>query len=350
MKVFAIIPAHNESEGIERTILSIVNQSYSVEKIVVACDNCTDDTELICERMSKTYPSIEYFATINNKNKKSGALNQAFKRIKSQQWGFLLQMDADTILKKDLISEGIKELVNDHRLGGVCARFRIKDYEGGNFFLYTLQYLEYSFFDSIQIEKKRKTHVLSGTTSLLRREAIISFDFVWPEDSIVEDYALTLNLKKNNWQVRVGKNMHILTDYMKTWKSLWRQRTRWIYGTIEEIKRFKRINYSQRQIVFKDSIGQKINLMFGVFQVFFITGFSFLIFTKQIQGWHPIGIVVLAVVFLDRLYRSKYIKKKNVFNIFVATTLVWEYLYSLFLIACMFSCHFRVLMKLKPKW
>lgn len=165
-------------------------------------------------------------------------MNQAFSRIKNEEWDFLLQMDADSVLRKDLISEGIKEFLKNPDVGGMCSRFRVKDYVGGNYFLYTLQYLEYSFFDSIQVEKRMNTHVLSGTASFLRRDAVFSVKLpVWDESSIVEDYALTLKLKEKGWRVKVGRNMHITTDYMPTWKNLWKQRRRWMYGTAEELEK-----------------------------------------------------------------------------------------------------------------
>jgi poly-beta-1,6-N-acetyl-D-glucosamine synthase len=130
MKVFAIIPAHNEREGIEKTIMSIIKQSYPVEKIVIACDNCTDNTKLICEKLSMTYSNIDYFTTINNRNKKSGALNQAYDRISNEEWDFLLQVDADSILDENLVAAALREFSSRPKLGGICARFRIGEYVG----------------------------------------------------------------------------------------------------------------------------------------------------------------------------------------------------------------------------
>ncbi len=346
MKVFAIIPAHNEEDGIEKTLLSIINQTYKVEKILVACDNCTDNTEEICEKMSSQYHNIFYFSTVNNYKRKAGALNQAFSRIEREDWDFLLQMDADSILREDLIEEGIEEFSKNPKLGGICSRFRVGEYVGGNYFLYTLQYLEYSFFDSIQVEKKMNTHVLSGTASLLRKESIISLrPSPWDENSIVEDYTLTLVMKERGWKVKVGKNMHITTDYMHSWKDLWKQRRRWMYGTVEELEKKGWTKYTRSDIMTQGS-----NLLFGFFQIIFIFAIAHLITSGQIYGWHPLGIVVPAVIFLNKIYRSKYIERKSFFNLLIANSLLPEYLYSLFLIICMFSCHFRLLFKIQPKW
>ncbi len=209
-KVFAIIPAHNEEEGIEETVMSILRQSHRVEKILIACDNCIDLTEIICHTLSKKYSNVYYFSTVNNNARKAGALNQALERIKDEEWDYLLQMDADSILREDFIEEGIKEFLNNPDVGGLCSRFRVGKYVGGSYLLYTLQYLEYSFFDSIQVEKRMNTHVLSGTASCLKREVISSIGLhLWDENSIVEDYTLTLEIKEKGWKKKKRKMNHL---------------------------------------------------------------------------------------------------------------------------------------------
>ncbi len=347
MKVVAIIPAHNEEEGIEKTIMSIVEQGHRVEKILVACDNCTDKTPEICERISLSHREVDYFLTVGNEKRKAGALNQAFDRIKDEDWDFLLQVDADSFLRKDLLEEGIKEFEKNPKLGGLCSRFRVRDYKKGNRFLYTLQYLEYSFFDSMQIEKGLYTHVLSGTASLLKREALEMFfpDPVWDENSIVEDYSLTLELREMGWEAKVGKNMHIKTDYMHTWKDLWKQRKRWIYGTAEELMKHGWQSYTRRDIV-----GQWANLFFGFFQIAFIILLTYLLIIGEITEWHPLGILVPVVVLVNKVYRNKYIEKKTFLNLFVANTLVFEFFYHTFLVLCNFYCYFRLIFNMQPKW
>lgn len=47
IRIIAIIPAHNEAKGIASSINSI--EKY-VDKIIVACDNCSDDTYEIAKK------------------------------------------------------------------------------------------------------------------------------------------------------------------------------------------------------------------------------------------------------------------------------------------------------------
>lgn len=219
-KVIAIIPAHNEEESINRALQSLVQQTYPFYKIIIALDNCNDSTKEIVQSYSVRFNHLYFFETYNNKNKKAGALNQAYKHI-NIEYDYLLQMDADSFLATNFIKEGIELLETNKKLGGICSRFRIKDFNKGNYLLYLMQDIEYSMFDSIQIEKNMNTHVLSGTASLFRKEALIKYEKPWNENSLVEDYALTLKLKKDGWQIKAGRNNHIKTDYMKTLKELW---------------------------------------------------------------------------------------------------------------------------------
>ncbi len=104
MKVFAIVPAHNEEEGIVKTLQSLVNQTTQITKVFVALDNCNDNTKEIVQWFALRYNHIFYFETVANKSKKAGALNQAFQLIKDSECDYLLQMDADSILALDTIS------------------------------------------------------------------------------------------------------------------------------------------------------------------------------------------------------------------------------------------------------
>lgn len=327
--VYVLIPAHNEERDIEKTLQSVLTQTYPADRIVVALDNCTDNTEAIVNACG-----VDSFKTINNKAKKAGALNQGMKYIidKYGKPDFLLQMDADTFLDGRLIEEGIKELKADPGLGGVCNRFRIKPYEGGNKLLHIFQYLEYSYYDSVWVEKNMDTHVLSGTAVLLRWDALKStrkkFKF-WNEYSVVEDFRLALDLKGRGWKIKVGENMHTLTDYMPNWKSLWLQRKRWFYGTVEEL-----LIEGWEKYTAKDILVQFYSAIIGLFSILFFVVFMVYLSLGLITEWHLLGKIIIVLALIDKLYRGKYVKEKTELNMLVNLTLIPSYLYGMFLMVC----------------
>ena len=341
-KVWAIIPAHNEEKDIAETLNSILNQAYPVEKIIVALDNCTDKTEEIVKQFPE---KVRYFHTVKNKYKKAGALNQAFDSIREESFDYLLQMDADSYLTANFIEEGIRELSLNTKLAGLCSRFRIRDYRGGNYLLYCMQYLEYSLFDSIQVEKKMQTHVLSGTATLFKQKSLINYLEVWNTDSIVEDYELTLRLKKDGWNVKVGKNMHIKTDYMQTFKDLWRQRKRWNYGTVEELYIEGWTKYTKKEI-----LTQILNFFMGGFQILFLITLAYMIFSGIPIELHILGILVPFAVYLNKFVRLSYIQKKSFLNMLLYNTLIPEYLYSVFLTTNLYISYLQLATGKKLDW
>ena len=84
---------------ISRTIESLLNQSVLPHQIIVVADNCTDKTV----ELAKRYKNVTVFETVDNKNKKAGALNQVLSSMPLSE--FILIMDADTILEDDLTED-----------------------------------------------------------------------------------------------------------------------------------------------------------------------------------------------------------------------------------------------------
>ncbi len=58
-KIFVLIPAHNEAEGIETTLSSIIPQLPNPNSIIVIADNCNDNTSEIAK--SKGVTVLERF-------------------------------------------------------------------------------------------------------------------------------------------------------------------------------------------------------------------------------------------------------------------------------------------------
>jgi len=58
LKIYIVIPAHNEAEHIGSTLQSLVDQTYRPNKIVVVNDQSTDATPEIVSRFIAEYPYI----------------------------------------------------------------------------------------------------------------------------------------------------------------------------------------------------------------------------------------------------------------------------------------------------
>ncbi|UCD58619.1 MAG: glycosyltransferase, partial [Candidatus Hydrogenedentota bacterium] len=101
-KHFAIIvPAHNESKVIRRTISSLKNLDYPVAKyeIVVVADNCTDDTaQIVRESGVRCLERSD-----EDKRGKGFALDWAFTQLKGAPFDAFVIIDADTIAERHFL-------------------------------------------------------------------------------------------------------------------------------------------------------------------------------------------------------------------------------------------------------
>lgn len=190
---------------------------------------------------------IKTINTLNNKSKKAGALNQAFAQIDLEE--FVLIMDADIVLDTKAIEEGIKMFNQDFNIGAVCSKAGVLPYEGKSKWeklIWGIQHIEYAQFDSDRIEKQGNIKVAHGMCTMFKAEAIKSapeyrkqaFNIeseIFLEDSLVEDYELTLCLK-HNWKIYSCLDMLAWTDVPIQLRELWIQRKRWLRGGVDALR------------------------------------------------------------------------------------------------------------------
>ena len=69
MRFSIVIPAHNSSAFIRKALESIRQQVFTDYEIIVVCDSCTDDTELVAQEYgAKTY-NVQYHCDGPTRNK-----------------------------------------------------------------------------------------------------------------------------------------------------------------------------------------------------------------------------------------------------------------------------------------
>ena len=226
MSIVAVIPAHNEAALISRTVSTLLPQ---VDKVIVACDNCTDDTRARAEAAGALA-----FDTVDNTGRKAGALNQALLLIDTAPGNFVLVCDADTIISTTFIADAMAEFA-DPKVGGVGGVFHA-DREDG--YLRYCQALEWTRYAE-KVHRTGKVFVLTGTAAILRTEALESvrshYGSYYSEKSIVEDFTITVNLKERGWELRSPITCAAQTETMPTWRLLFLQRRRWYLGAIQEV-------------------------------------------------------------------------------------------------------------------
>lgn len=110
------IPAHNEARGIEKMLLSTLDQKrtrYHLDRIIVACDGCTDDTVDIVRKLMKEYPEIEIIDD-GKRMGQIGRLNEFYKLCESD---IFLTLDADVVLEGASVIDSVVDAFSDDSIG-----------------------------------------------------------------------------------------------------------------------------------------------------------------------------------------------------------------------------------------
>jgi biofilm PGA synthesis N-glycosyltransferase PgaC len=237
--VVAIVPAHNEQDTIVATVRGLLAQTWRIDKIVVVADNCTDNTERV---LLKTFgDEVTIIKTVDNTDRKVGALRQGWEASNAMAFDFVLGVDADTVLTEDSVEMLQAEMARNPRLGGVSARYTFDPSLGrtsSERLLIRLQRLEFASSGLDTMYHKRHTYVLGGQATLFRVKAmqeVVDGENLYspwnPEDQ-VEDMGLTWNLKELGWEVKVSATARAFAGPMLSVRSLYAQRRKWDGGTL----------------------------------------------------------------------------------------------------------------------
>jgi glycosyltransferase involved in cell wall biosynthesis len=131
LKVYVVIPAHNEEEHIGATLQSLIDQTYRPDKIVVIDDNSSDTTPNIVSEFIFEYPFIS-LATITSTeahlpgSKVIKAFNAGLNTL-DENFDILCKFDADLIFPENYIEKIIthfNESPKTGMVGGFCTIFK----------------------------------------------------------------------------------------------------------------------------------------------------------------------------------------------------------------------------------
>jgi cellulose synthase/poly-beta-1,6-N-acetylglucosamine synthase-like glycosyltransferase len=316
--VTVILPAHNEEKIIKKAIESLLNQSYWNTEIIICLDNCTDGTEqIINDNFADNY-SVKVFKSVENKNKKAGALNQLFSYYFKSMGKYILVMDADTILHHNAIFESVKFLNINKSNGAVCSSAGLIKGEKTNL-LWQLQNIEYGLSDSVHQEKQGNIFCCRGMYSMYRKCALNQIikerKFLFDNDSITEDYELTLMLKKYNWEISSNKKIKAYTDVPLTIKELWIQRIRWTTGGFLDL-----INHKLKKYTRNDIFAMLFYLFIVFFQVYLIMSSFFVGFSIN---FYLIALNII-LLWINNLLRMKYIQYKDYKTYLILFTVILQ--------------------------
>lgn len=241
-RIVSLIPAHNEQDGIVRTVLSQFAQSIRPALVIVMADNCTDRTVELARSAG-----AQVVETVNNRAKKAGALNQGLALVMPHllPGDWILAQDADGELSVDFIRNALSVYdLRGPQLGGVSGSIVARPPTN---FVERAQAVEYARGTRLMGRQQGKVHVLSGAASLFPVYVFAKIaaarghglpgtpGTVYLEDSLTEDYELTLAIRHLGHACTSTVRCPVVTDVMPTIEMLEVQRLRWYRGALESL-------------------------------------------------------------------------------------------------------------------
>jgi len=260
VRVVVLIPAHNEAGSIASTIEAQLAQSRVADRIVVISDNSTDQTYEIAAR----YPVLAT-KTVNNKHKKSGALNWAWRNF-AQDADIVVCLDADTVLPSNAIHDWVEEFRKNPVLGGSSSKFTML----GESTIVRLQRAEFAKWTTTGL-RRGWTSVLAGTGCAIRNSVLKQVtelddrDGPWSYDSMVEDFELTYQIRRMGYLCQISPTVRAYTDAMKSYKTLWAQRMKWQVGTVEDL-----VSIGFNRLTAIDWLQQALGLFAAVLRILWV--------------------------------------------------------------------------------
>ncbi|MRR35722.1 glycosyltransferase, partial [bacterium] len=113
-----IVPGHNEEQVIEETVLNLKDLNYPNYEVIVVNDGSSDTTREILDRLLTENSSWLRIIHLEPNSGKSKALNAG---ILVSRGEFMLTIDADCLVDKDVLQWMAVHLVNFPRVGAVTG-------------------------------------------------------------------------------------------------------------------------------------------------------------------------------------------------------------------------------------
>lgn len=238
--VSVVIAAYNEEKVISKTIASVLASDYDPIEVIVVNDGSTDRTEGVMLSQFGNHPHVG-IVTISNGGK-TNAVNLGFEVAQGE---IIVTIDADTLIAKDAISNLVRHFV-DPKVAAVSGNVKVGNLKN----LLTLwQHVEY--ITGFNLERRafdnlNSIPVVPGAIGAWRKKAVEDVG-LYQHNTLAEDTDLTIQLLREGYKVEYEDKAYAFTEVPEDVKSFIKQRTRWIYGTLQCLWKHREALFSGKQ-------------------------------------------------------------------------------------------------------
>lgn len=231
--VAVIVPCFNEESGVVRTIDSLLASDYPKQflEIIVVNDGSTDKTWEILKKYNN-FSNIKLYTKQNGG--KYTALNYGIETTKADIVGCL---DADSTIAHDSIRQSIGYFLRDPDTFAVVPTMTV---ENPKTFIQLIQKVEFEamLYMREMFGRLNAIFVAPGPLTLFRREV---FQKLGPyrHGYLGEDLEIAIRMQYHGMKITYGSKSRVYTFGMKNFKTLIKQRVRWTYAFLMNIKDYR---------------------------------------------------------------------------------------------------------------
>ncbi len=237
--VTIIVPGFNEGETVTATVKSLLSLDYPKEKLylMLVDDGSTDNTFEVMNRF-KNHPQIQIFRKENGG--KHSALNFALEKIDTDLVGCL---DADSFVSTNALKLMVP-LFLDKATMAVTPSIKVQEETN---ILQKIQKIEYNWgiFFRRMLSSMGAMYVTPGPFSIFRTKVFRDLGG-YRHAHHTEDMEMALRMQKNHYKIVNSVNAHVYTITPKKFKNLFKQRTRWTYGFLNNVIDYKEMFFNKK--------------------------------------------------------------------------------------------------------
>lgn len=206
-KVSIITPTWNSEKYIEKTVVSVLNQTYQNWEMIIVDDCSTDNTIKIVEEISKKDSRVKIFSLSVN----SGAAKARNKSIQLGTGRFVAYLDSDDIWKAEKLEKQI-QFMKKNNCGFSCTSYEVIDAYGRpkNKYVHMLPKVDYVGFLT--------NNLLQTVGIMVDTQKIDKKYLIMPDIRRRQDAATWLQILKAGFEC-YGLD-EILAEYRRTENSL----------------------------------------------------------------------------------------------------------------------------------
>lgn len=258
-----IIPARDEEQVIQNTILACLKQSYANIEVLIICHNCSDNTYAEAQKIKDV--RVRPLELNTKESGKGIALNHG---VANSKGDYILILDADGRLTENFVEDALP-LFSEGGYSAVQGRYVPSNREYN--FITRMLSLEGDLWSTPFMTfrtVRAKRAGLGGTGYIIKKDALHSVGgFI---NHLVDDYELTFRLLRKKYRIAFAPLCINYDEKPPTLDIMLKQRARWVKGFLDMMKS----RVAERRDVFGHLFWMNPLTAFTSLALLIIAGFS----------------------------------------------------------------------------